>query len=135
MDPRDAGADAAERAESAGRRTQEIAERLTRLATERRSGTGDVGIAQQHAEEARQRAEESLRKAIAGHERAAHSHERAAEVHEQAARRGLGDVAEHERRAEQHRRDARADHDEAVLDRERAGWTDGDGSAPTAAAP
>jgi len=135
MDPHDAGTEAAERAQSASRRTHEIAERLTRLAADRRSEVGDVWIAQQHAEEARQRAEESLRRAVAGHERAARSHERAAEVHEQAARRGLGDVAEHERQAERHRRDAQADHDEAALDLERAGWTGHDGAAPAEGEP
>jgi len=135
MDPRDAGTEAAERAEFAGRRTKEIAERLTRLTADQRPDPGDVRIAQQHAEEARQRAEESLRRAIAGHERAARSHERAAEVHEQAARRGIGDVAEHERRAELHRRGAQADHHEAAHDRRHLTWTDDDGSAPAGTAP
>jgi len=103
MQSQDPGAEAAERAAAAGRRTKEIADRLTRLAEGRRSETSDVEHAQEHAGEARKRAQESFRRAMAGHERAARSHERAAQAHEEAARRGIGDPAEHERQAEQHR--------------------------------
>jgi hypothetical protein len=120
MEPRDAAADAAERAEAAGRRTREIADRLTRLAQGRRSEISDVALAQQHAEEARERAQASMERSAAGHERAARSHERAAAAHEEAARRGIGDVAEHERHARAHRDGALADLHEAASDRERA---------------
>jgi len=121
MEPREAGAEAAERAEAAGRRTKEIADRLTRLAQGRRSEHSDVDVAAQHAREARERAETSFERSLAGHERAARSHDRAAAVHEEAAVRGIGDVAEHERRAVQHRRDAVADREEAAYERERHG--------------
>ena len=119
MEPQDAAAAAAIRAEAAGRRTQEIANRLTRLAGGHLSSTADLQAAQQRADEAQERAQESLDRAVDGHERAARSHERTAEVHDEARRRGLGDTAEHARRAEQHRRDAAADREEAALDRAR----------------
>ena len=118
MDPREAAAEAATRADAAGRRTKEIADRLTKLASGRQSEPVDVRLAEERADEARQRAEASLERAITGHERAAESHERTAEAHEQAASRGVGNVREHRSRAAQHRRYAQADRDEAAHDRE-----------------
>jgi hypothetical protein len=119
MESQDAGAAAAARAEAAGRRTKEIADRLTRLAGGHAPDSADVRAAQQRADEAQERAQESLDRAVMGHERAARSHEHTAQVHDAARRRGLGDAAEHARRAEQHRRDAAADWQEAALDRAR----------------
>jgi hypothetical protein len=119
MEPQDAGAAAAARAEAAGRRTHEIADRLTRLAGGQLSSAADLQAAQQRADEAQERAQQSLDRAAVGHERAARSHERTAEVHDEARRLGLGDAVEHARRAEQHRRDAAADREEAALDRAR----------------
>jgi hypothetical protein len=119
MEPQNAGAAAAARAEAAGRRTKEIAERLARLAGGHPSDPADLRAARQRAEEAQERAQQSLDRAVAGHERAARSHDHTAEVHDEARRRGLGDAAEHGRRADQHRRDAEADRQEAVLDRAR----------------
>ena len=119
MEPQDAGAAAAARAEAAGRRTKEIADRLTRLAGGHGTELADLKTAQQRADEAQERARQSLDRAIIGHERAARSHERTADVHDEARRRGLGDAAEHAERAEQHRRDAAADRAEGALDRAR----------------
>ena len=119
MEPRDAAAAAADRAKAAGRRTREIAQRLTRLAGGHRPDLSDLVTAQQRADEARERADQSLDRAAAGHERAALSHDRTAEVHDEARRRGLGDAGEHARQAQQHRRDAAADRQGAVADRER----------------
>lgn len=119
MKPQDAADAAAARAEAAGRRTREIADRLARLASGHLPDGSDLLTAQQHADEAQERADRSLDRAVAGHERAARSHERTAAVHDEARRRGLGDAGEHVRRAEQHRRDAAADRQEAVLDRAR----------------
>jgi colicin import membrane protein len=121
VEPQDAGAAAAARAEAAGRRTQEIADRLTRLATGQASDAADLQAAQQRADEAQDRAQRSLDRAVRGHERAALSHERTAAVHDEALRLGLGDAAEHRLRAEEHRRDAAADREEAALDRARLG--------------
>jgi hypothetical protein len=135
MDARDAGAEAAERADAAGRRTKEIADRLTRLATGERTAVADVQVAQERAEEARLRARESVDRARLGHERAARSHERTAEAHDQAARRGVGDAADHTRLAEQHRRDAAADHAEALLHiQPDVPTSEGDAEAPSAEA-
>jgi hypothetical protein len=139
VEPRDAAADAAERAEAAGRRTREIAERLTRLAQGRAPDGADVQRALRSAEEARHRAVRSFERSISGHERAAQSHERAAAAHEEAARRGIGDRAEHERRAQEHRLGALADMQEAAADRARAPVRepapDGGGSDRGSAAP
>lgn len=119
MESQDAAAAAAVRAEAAGRRTQEIADRLTRLAGGQAPDRADLQAAQQRADDAQDRARESLDRAVIGHERAARSHERTAAAHDEARRRGLGDAAEHALRAEQHRRDAAADRQEAALDRAR----------------
>ena len=119
MEPQDATAAAAARAEAAGRRTQEIADRLTRLAAGRAADTADLQAARQRADEALDRAHQSLDRAVLGHERAALSHERTAAVHDEAVRRGLGDSAAHALRAEEHRRYAAADRAEAELDRAR----------------
>lgn len=120
MEPRDAAADAAERAEAAGRRTREIADRLTRLAQGQRPDLSDVQLARKNADEALQRAQDSLERSVAGHERAALSHQRAAEAHEEAVRRGIGDAADHEQRARAHRQDALADLRDAASDKRRA---------------
>jgi colicin import membrane protein len=119
VEPRDAGAAAAARADAAGRRTQEIADRLTRLAAGQASNSADLQAAQQRADEAQDRAQHSLGRAVRSHERAALSHERTAAAHDQALRLGLGDAAEHVLRAQEHRRDAAADRDEAAVDRAR----------------
>ena len=119
MEPHDAGAAAAARAEAAGRRTQEIVHRLARLAEGQAPDSADLQAAQQRADEAQDRAHDSLDRAVAGHERAARSHERTAAVHDEALRRGLGDAAEHALRAQEHRRGAMADRQEADLDRAR----------------
>jgi colicin import membrane protein len=119
VEPRDAGAAAAARAEAAGRRTKEIADRLTRLAAGKASNSADLQAALQRADEAQDRAQHSLDRAVRGHERAALSHDRTAAVHDEALRLGLGDAAEHVLRAEEHRRGAAADREEAALDRAR----------------
>lgn len=119
MESQDAGAAAAARAEAAGRRNQEIGDRLSRLADGHAPDRADLQAAQQRADEAQDRARESLDRAVIGHERAARSHERTASVHDEARRRGLGDAAEHAQRAEQHRRDAAADRQDAASDRAR----------------
>jgi hypothetical protein len=119
MESEDAAAAAAARAEAAGRRTQEIADRLARLAGGHASDRADLRAAKQRADEAQDRAQQSLDRAVLGHERAARSHERTAAVHDEARRRGLGDTAEHALLAEQHRRDAAADRQEAAVDRAR----------------
>jgi hypothetical protein len=82
MEPLDAAAAAAGRADDATRRTQEIADRLTRLAAGKETDNIDVRDAQEHADQARNRARESLNRAAAGHERAALSHDCTAEAHE-----------------------------------------------------
>jgi hypothetical protein len=115
------GAAAAVRAEAAGRRAREIADRLIRLAGEHGGEPTDLRAAQQRAAEAQERALDSLDRAVAGHERAARSHERTAAVHDEARRRGLGDAAQHAAQAARHRRDAEADWQEAALDRSRSG--------------
>jgi hypothetical protein len=120
MDPQEAAAAAADRANDAQRRTREIADRLTRLASGRRSDAADVHAAYENAELARSRAEESFQRAMAGHERAAESHERAAQAHEEALRRGIGNAEQHRSSANRHRQSAQADREEALLDRERA---------------
>ena len=51
MDPEDAAATAADRADAAGQRARELAERLTRLAAGESPGPDDVLTAQEHAEE------------------------------------------------------------------------------------
>jgi hypothetical protein len=109
MDPEDPGQRAAERAASAGRRTRELSERLTRLAAGQPSDVHTLREAQEQAEMAVERARVAAERAQLGHERAARTHERTAERHESAARLGSGDVGGHRDRAAHHRQAAEED--------------------------
>src|SRR4051794_20433306 len=76
MEPQNAGAAAAARAEAAGRRTKEIAERLARLAGGHPSDPADLRAARQRAGEAQEPTEHTHDHAVAGDEEAAGRHHR-----------------------------------------------------------
>jgi len=117
VESEDAAGRAAERARSAGRRTQELAARLVRLAAGQGSDADDLRQAQQHADEAVEHARESHERTVLGHERAARSHEHTAQVHDRAAGLGSGDPDAHRRLADEHRRSAAEDHLQAERER------------------
>ncbi|WNV77693.1 hypothetical protein [Geodermatophilus sp. DSM 44513] len=102
MESEDAGRTAAQRAAAAGRRSDELAERLARLSAGERPDTESVRDARAQAEAAAEHARESAERARLGHQRAARVHERTAQAHEAAARAGVGDVVAHRSRAEDH---------------------------------
>ncbi|WP_336027243.1 hypothetical protein [Geodermatophilus sp. FMUSA9-8] len=109
----DPGSRAAERAESAGRRTRELSERLTRLASGWPSSEDDVRAAHEAAEQSATHSEEAHQRAAARHEQAAQAHEAAARLHDDAADMGVGDPDRHRRQAAGHREGAAADREAA----------------------
>lgn len=97
---------AADLAEEAGRRAEELLARRLDLAAGGRCTLRSAAAARQKAMEAMHRAEIAYRAAVVGHRQAAEAYERVANALQQAAARGRGTPRELQEKAEKHWRAA-----------------------------